>query len=200
MKCIFRFAAFRARQSPSRRQSASSRFPQLVLSGSPARLSAMRGSAFVVGGIVLGACGASDDASSPSLLDAGRDAVVDVVDTGTDGPDAGAPDDAALTDAGPDSADASACTLTKPYSSSVPACNACAEQHCCEAVNACYADLECDDGYVNCALACALLPDDAGDAGIADCLSDCALKYPTGKQEYDAAIGCADTSCAVECG
>ena len=67
-------------------------------------------------------------------------------------------------------------------------------------MNACYADPDCDDGYVNCALACALLPDDAGDAGIAECLSDCGVQYPTGKVEYDAAIGCADSSCAAECG
>jgi hypothetical protein len=136
----------------------------------------MRGSALVVGGLLLGACASSDDAaSSPSPLDAGSDVA-------TDSP-----------------TDASVCVLAKPYSSSVPACNACAEQNCCEVVNACYADPDCDDGYVNCALACALLPDDAGDAGIAECLADCGSQYPTGKQEYDAAIGCADTSCVAQC-
>lgn len=155
----------------------------------------MRGSLFVTAGLLLAACAASDDAAPPSLLDAASevgsgDVVVDGFDTGTDAPDDVA--DAAV--------DVSACTLSKPYSSSDRVCNACAEQHCCEAVNACYADLECDDGYVNCALACALLPDDAGDAGIAECLSDCAVQYPTGKEEYDAAIGCADTTCAAECG
>lgn len=138
----------------------------------------MRGSALVVGGLLFAACSSSDDTSSPSPLDAGTDS---------------------STDAGPDDADASACVLAKPYSSSEPVCNACAEQNCCEVVNACYADPDCDDGYVNCALACALLPDDAGDAGIAECLVDCAAQYPTGKQKYDAAIGCADSSCVAQC-
>jgi hypothetical protein len=66
-------------------------------------------------------------------------------------------------------------------------------------VNAYYADPDCDDGYVNCILACALLPDDAGDAGVAACIDDCDAQYPKGKQKYDAAIGCADTQCASEC-
>ena len=104
-------------------------------------------------------------------------------------------------DAGADAAaDASVCTLTKPYSSKNAACNACAEKECCAAINVCYASSDCDDGYVNCILACALLPGDAGDAGVADCLSDCDKQYPKGKAEYDAAIGCADTMCAGPCG
>ena len=100
----------------------------------------------------------------------------------------------------PDVEDAGACTLTKPYSSQNAACNACAEQHCCSQVNACTADAECDDSYVNCILACALLPEDGGaDAGIDPCLADCESQYPKGKAEFDAAIGCADTQCSVEC-
>jgi hypothetical protein len=105
------------------------------------------------------------------------------------------------TDGAADSAptDAGSCKLTKPYSSKNMACNACAQSKCCAEINACYADADCDDGYVNCILACALLPDDAGDAGISTCLADCGKQYPKGKTEYDAAIGCADTKCAAEC-
>jgi len=121
-------------------------------------------------------------------------------DAASDAPIADAPSDAPsadAADAGP--TDAGACTLTKPYSSKNATCNACAQAHCCAAINACYADKDCDDGYVNCILACALLPGDAGDAGVASCLADCGAQYPTGKVEYQAAIGCADTACAVEC-
>jgi hypothetical protein len=89
-----------------------------------------------------------------------------------------------------------ACTLTKPYSSQDADCDACAEAWCCAAINACYADPACDDGYVNCALACAL---DDSDAGVDPCLEACAKDWPQGKLEYDAAIGCADTKCAAEC-
>jgi len=95
--------------------------------------------------------------------------------------------------------DAPGCTLDKPYSSKNAACNACAEQECCVAINACYADSDCDDGYVNCILACALLPPDAGDAGIASCLDECGAQHPAGKAKYDAAIGCADSKCAGPC-
>jgi len=160
----------------------------------------MRGLSFVLSGVLLGACAASDDQHGASSgIEAGSDVDLDSnVDVG-DEASADALDDVSPSDAGADGGDASACILTKPYSSSNATCNACAEQHCCEAVNACYADPDCDDGYVNCALACALLPDDAGDAGIALCLADCDSQYPTGKQHYDAATGCADTSCAVEC-
>jgi hypothetical protein len=141
--------------------------------------------------LVVLACAASDDAADPGSTDAAGS------ETSGD-----APFDSARHDALPESSpDGSACTLSKPYSSSDADCNACAQQHCCEPVNACYADLECDDGYVNCALACALLPGDAGDvdAGIAACLADCDAQYPIGKQKYDAAIGCADTQCSVQC-
>lgn len=95
--------------------------------------------------------------------------------------------------------DAPACQLQKPYSSQDADCNACAEEKCCALINACYADPDCDDGYVNCILACALLPGDAGDAGVESCLTDCAAQHPTGKAEYDAAIACADGKCGGPC-
>ncbi|MBK8996827.1 MAG: hypothetical protein IPM35_13910 [Myxococcales bacterium] len=95
--------------------------------------------------------------------------------------------------------DAPACQLHKPYSSADADCNACAEAGCCALINACYSDPDCDDGYVNCILACALLPGDAGDAGVESCLADCAAQHPAGRAEYDAAIGCADAKCAGPC-
>ncbi len=91
---------------------------------------------------------------------------------------------------------AGACALTKPYSSKNQVCNACAEQYCCPQINACYADPACDDGYVNCAIGCAI---GDVDAGIDPCLAECAKQFPGGRIEYDAAIGCADTECAIEC-
>jgi hypothetical protein len=155
----------------------------------------MRGWTHVAVGLWFFACSASDSGSSPgTAADSGPDVVLDAPgDTSGDAAD-GSP-----SDAGSDVSDASACTLSKPYSSKNAACNACVEQHCCDAVNACYADLDCDDGYVNCILACALLPDDAGDAGLAACVADCDSQYPQGKQEYEAAVGCADTQCTSEC-
>ncbi|MFT3765261.1 MAG: hypothetical protein QM820_07060 [Minicystis sp.] len=116
------------------------------------------------------------------------------------GPADAAPHDAAPADAAPDAPadaapDAPACTLVSPYSSQDADCNACAEAHCCAAINGCLTDPDCNDGYVNCALACAFDPD----AGQDPCLADCASQYPTGKEEYDEAIGCADQACAVEC-
>jgi hypothetical protein len=95
--------------------------------------------------------------------------------------------------------DGPACKLVKKYSSSNPTCNDCAEQKCCMEVNGCLGDLECDGTYVNCILACALMPEDAGDAGMAICMDDCAQQAPKGKAEYDAAIGCADDKCKAEC-
>lgn len=111
-------------------------------------------------------------------------------------------------DAGKDASkvdDASTCKLVKPYSSKDVTCNACAQRECCAAVNGCFSEAECDDGYVNCILACALLPDDAGpdasaDAGIDACKAVCAKDYPNGKTAFDTAIGCVDTACATECG
>jgi hypothetical protein len=116
------------------------------------------------------------------------------------GSDAGAdaPEEASLPDA---AGDAAACTLVSPYSSLDMDCNACAEATCCAEVNACLTDAECNDGYVNCAIACALDFDGGADAdaGPTACLDDCAKQYPTGKKEYDTAIGCVDSACAVEC-
>jgi len=118
--------------------------------------------------------------------------------------DATAPDadasDAGSSDAGPDDAaadaapDAAACTLVSPYSTKNATCNACAEASCCAEINACLLDAECDDGYVNCAIGCAI---DPGDAGPDSCLDDCGQQYPKGQMEYDAAIGCADAQCLV---
>ena len=126
-------------------------------------------------------------------------------DASTDGPGTtdGAPRDAhdALAIDTTDATDAS-CTLHKAYSSKNAACNACAQEHCCGAVNGCFDDPRCDDDYVNCILACALVPDDAGpDAGDATgaCLADCRAQYPAGKAEYDTAIGCVDGACADAC-
>jgi hypothetical protein len=97
--------------------------------------------------------------------------------------------------------DAGACTLLRPYSTKNATCNACAQAKCCVEVNGCLGDPACDDGYVNCAIACALDFDGGADAdaGPVACLADCAKQYPKGKVEYDAAIGCADASCAAEC-
>lgn len=119
-------------------------------------------------------------------------------------PDAAAPPDAAAHDAAPDTAlaDAAACKLVAPYSSKNVACNDCAQASCCAAVNACLGDTRCNDDYVNCILACALLPADAGPdaAGVAkDCVAKCGVDYPVGRAAYDAAIGCVDAACASAC-
>lgn len=117
--------------------------------------------------------------------------------------DGAAHDGGASTDA-TGAKDAPACKLTKPYSTKDVGCNQCAEAHCCEAVDACYADADCDDGYVNCILACVILPDDAGadadtDGGVARCTAQCDAQYPDGKVEYDAITTCIEHSCATEC-
>jgi hypothetical protein len=101
--------------------------------------------------------------------------------------------------AGDAPSDAGSCKLLKPYSSKNVTCNQCAEAKCCVEINGCLGSPDCDDTYVNCILACALLPDDAGDAGIATCMGQCAVDSPKGKAEYDTAIGCADTKCQIEC-
>lgn len=122
--------------------------------------------------------------------------------------DGGASDASALpdgrNDAGADVAadvitDATACTLVKPYSSKDAVCNQCAQTKCCAEINGCLGDPKCDDDYVSCILACALLPGDAGDAGTKSCLDQCAKDFPVGKAEYDVAIGCADTKCTASC-
>ena len=68
-------------------------------------------------------------------------------------------------------------------------------------MNDCLGDPRCDDDYVNCALACALLPADAGDAGAEAerCLAECAANHPEGKKRYDGTFGCIDAQCAAEC-
>ena len=137
----------------------------------------------LVAAILAAACSDSSGSSPGAGQDGGSDAPADV-----------ASDEPATPDA-----DGAACSLTKPYSSSDTDCNACAEESCCAEVNACYADPDCDDGYVNCILACALLPGDAGEAGTEACLQDCETQFPVGKQKYDAAIGCVEAGCAAAC-
>jgi hypothetical protein len=105
-----------------------------------------------------------------------------------------APDAAAL-DA--PARDMGICALVRPYSSRNLPCNSCAEQRCCTQVNGCLLDPDCDDGYVNCAIACALDP--GSDAGPSVCLAECARQYPRGKVEYDDATGCVDQMCPTEC-
>jgi hypothetical protein len=92
-----------------------------------------------------------------------------------------------------------ACLLAKPYSSQDKDCNACAEEACCAQVNGCLTDPRCDDDFVNCTLACALLPDDTDPEAIKACVADCNGQHPEGKKLYDDAIGCVDKACAKEC-
>ena len=106
--------------------------------------------------------------------------------------------DAVAVDASPDQrADTSPCKLVKPYSSKDPVCNGCAEAKCCAEINGCLGETKCDDDYVNCILACSLLPEP--DAGVPVCLQQCATAHPVGKAAYDVAIGCAEAKCATEC-
>lgn len=93
-----------------------------------------------------------------------------------------------------------ACKLVAPYSSKNAPCNACAEQRCCVEMNACLGEVVCNDTYVNCILACSLLSGDAGKSEIDACIDKCGVDAPDGKAAYDAAIGCAEASCAAECG
>ena len=141
----------------------------------------------------LSAC-SSSSLGNPLVVDASLDGASDaVVDTGS--PSVDAPSDAP-TDA--------ACTLVAAYSSKNAVCNGCAQSRCCAEVNGCLGDPRCNDDYVNCILACALLPDDAG-AGVDaaavahDCVAKCGVDFPVGRGEYDAAIGCVDAKCATEC-
>lgn len=153
--------------------------------------------AWIGSAVVLAyACGSDDSSTSGSNSGGGSAGVGGQVggsggQTGGAGGSGGTPADTGT--------DAPACQLTKPYSSKDADCNACAEQQCCALINACYADADCDDGYVNCILACALLPGYAGDAGVESCLTDCATQHPTGRASYDAAISCADAKCAGPC-
>ena len=129
--------------------------------------------------VVLAAC-----SSSAPAVDASGEVAID------------APADAA------DEGDV-ACTLVSPYSSKNAVCNGCAATRCCAEVNGCLGDPRCNDDYVNCILACSLLPADAGgdaSGAAADCLAKCASDFPAGKAAYDTAIGCVDPKCATECG
>ena len=145
----------------------------------------------------------SSSASSTEGPAPGDGAPPDVTADAGAAADTGQTRDTAAADAPADApADGAACTLHKPYSTKNAACNACAQERCCLALDACFDDPRCDDDYVNCILACALTPDDAGaDAGdaLGGCLADCAAKHPAGKAEYDAAIACVDGACAAPC-
>jgi hypothetical protein len=137
----------------------------------------MRSSSIALAALTLVAC------SSP------REVVPDIADASTE-------------DAADDASNDAACELIAPYSSKNVTCNGCAQARCCAAVNGCLGDARCNDDYVNCILACALLPEDAGAdaAGVeADCVGQCGGDFPAGKAEYDAAVGCVDAQCAVEC-
>ena len=99
--------------------------------------------------------------------------------------------------------DGATCKLVKPYSTKDEDCNACAEQACCKPINNCYLSSDCDDGYVNCLLACVLLPDDAGadggDGGVAACTAECDLHFALGSAQYKALAACVDGACAALC-
>jgi hypothetical protein len=132
--------------------------------------------------------GGQEAAPEASLPEAGPDTAPDVSQDVTE--------DATEIEAGDGGPADAACTLVRPYSSSNPVCNACAEKACCEPINACLLAEACDDFYVNCMLACVI----GTDAGEVDpCIAQCDADYPAGKVLYDAAIGCADTVCAAEC-
>lgn len=145
--------------------------------------------------VVLVGC-TSDPEAEPAVV---RDAAAEVDgSTDTGGTDTASE---AIADAPKDTADTS-CKLVKAYSSKNAKCNACAEAKCCAEINGCLGDPKCDDEYVNCILACALLPADAGDAGAEAkaCIAKCGADFPVGKVAYDKAIGCADGQCGAECG
>ncbi len=146
--------------------------------------------------LTIAACSSSE---SRSNVGAGADAGVEAP-----APDARARESAAG-DAGNADArvDAGSCKLVKPYSTKNKTCNDCAATECCSEVNGCLDDVECDDHYVNCILACALLPEDAGpdaSAGIAACELDCGNSYALGREAYHRAIGCVGQKCASPCG
>jgi hypothetical protein len=144
-------------------------------------------SAVVLASLLI-ACASSEEDQPSVVTDA-------AVESGTDAPSDSRADIAF--EAAPDAA----CKLVAKYSAKNPTCNACAEANCCEEINACLGNTGCNDDYVNCILACALLPNDAGDATAEKerCLNECATSYPDGKRRYDAAIGCAENRCATEC-
>ncbi len=135
----------------------------------------------------------SSSATDQRLVDASLDVAAETApsDAGADAPSEGSTGDAA-------------CKLVAAYSSKNAVCNGCAQSRCCAEVNGCLGDPRCNDDYVNCILACALLPDDAGvgvDASTVAtaCVTKCGVDYPAGKVAYDAAIGCVDSKCTAEC-
>jgi len=143
------------------------------------------------------ACASSESTPATGATDAGGTDASSAKDSGGSTTDASVSTDAGRSDAG-------SCKLVKPYATKDVACNDCAAENCCDVVNACYNDTDCDDGYVNCILACVLLPDDAGadgggDAGVATCTAACGKQYPTGKTEYDAIDACIASSCSTAC-
>lgn len=144
---------------------------------------------FAAAAVGLVAC-SSDDSESTDPTP-GADAATETGITEDAAPDAAVTEDAAI--------DTGACKLSGVYSSSKPACNACAEEKCCVELNACFDAESCDDLYVNCILACALLEEDAGDEQIDACVTECGTEYPEGKTLYDAAMGCAETQCKAAC-
>ncbi len=145
---------------------------------------------------LMSAC--SSDEGTPVAASDASAAADQSVQEGAVPTETGAGADAAKSDGG-------ACKLVKPYSSKDKICNGCAETACCAEVNGCLGDTACDDDYVNCILACVLLPDDAGadvdagDAGIPACEKRCGTQYPKGEAEYLAATGCVDTKCKTDC-
>ncbi len=149
-------------------------------------------SALAVASCAIASCTTSSSPPAPSVADA---AVGDGAST--------APTDATRADRASPAGDAATCKLVKPYATRDVDCNVCAERACCALINDCYENPDCDDGYVNCLLACVLLPDDAGadggDAGVAQCTAQCAAEYPTGSAQYDALSTCVDAECASDC-
>ncbi len=150
---------------------------------------------FFVPALIVGACSSSN---VDTAADAGSgEAGIDGAAAQTDAASEAAPGDA--------SGDTAACMLVRPYSTKTPKCNTCAEQECCALLNTCLNDDGCDNGYVDCILACALTdPGDAGpdadvDAGIAACETACGTQYPTGRDEYVAATACVDAKCSASC-
>ncbi len=94
-------------------------------------------------------------------------------------------------------ADAPLCKLTAPYSTKDLDCNVCAEANCCIEVNACLASKDCDQGYVNCIIACALTEKDK--AAYDKCATACAADYPAGEKLYVGLGLCVDAACATAC-
>jgi|GEM_PF-4954375 hypothetical protein len=138
------------------------------------------------------ACADSQQQFTDAAVSPNDDAAVMAGDANDQGPlvDMASPTDAGI--------DAAPCKLINPYSTKNEICNTCAEEKCCVEINECLTAPQCDDLYVNCILACALLPDNS-DAGVPECVAQCGTDYPDGKAGYLKAIGCADTKCAAVC-